>query len=247
MDGPWDAPLELRNQFADEDDPEPPKLVKPPEQMLADGFDPDELLGITQAYAGQVALADECLGMLLAALDEHPQRDETLVIMTSPRGYPLGEHRRVGPCDEALYAELLQVPLFVRFPGGAGGLARSQALVQPPSVFATIGESPTGRDLSRLLAGEPLELADCAVAIAPGQRAIRTPAWFLRQSLIDGSMCSELFAKPDDRFEMNEIASRCGEAAELLAARLDEFTAAGRADQIADLPPLAELLADVWR
>ena len=247
MDGPWDAPLELRNQFADEDDPEPPQFVKPPEQMLAEAFDPDELLGITQAYAGQVALVDECLGLLLAALDEHPQRDETLLIVTSPRGYPLGEHRRIGPCDDALYAELLQVPLLVRFPGRAGGLMRSQAIVQPQSVFATIAGSPPGRDLSRLLAGEPLECGDCAVATAKDQRAIRTPAWFLRQSKCDGEMRSELFAKPDDRFELNEIALRCGEAAELLAARLDEFESAARAGGLAELPPLAELLADVWR
>jgi hypothetical protein len=122
MGGAWDAPLDYRNQFADEGDPEPPKLVQPPELLLSDGFDPDELLGLTQAYAGQVALADECLGMLLAALDEHPRRDETLLIVTSPRGYPLGEHRRVGAAGDALYAELLQVPLLVRFPGGLGAL-----------------------------------------------------------------------------------------------------------------------------
>jgi len=247
MDGPWDAPLELRNQFADVDDPEPPKFVQPPEQTLAEGFDPDELLGFTQAYAGQVALVDECLGVLLAALDEHPLRDETLLIVTSPRGYPLGEHRRVGPRDAALYAELLQVPLLVRFPGGAGALARSQQLVQPPSVFATITGGPPGRDLSRLLSGEPLECGDCAVAIASGQRAIRTPAWFVRESQDGEELRRELFAKPDDRFEMNEIASRCSEAAELLAGRLDEFDAAARADRLAELPPLAELLSDVWR
>ena len=38
MSGAWDAPLELRNQFADEDDPEPPKLSQPPKQLLAHEF-----------------------------------------------------------------------------------------------------------------------------------------------------------------------------------------------------------------
>jgi len=46
---------------------------------------------------------------------------------------------------------------------------------------------------------------------------------------------------------VNEVASRCGEECELLAARLDEFEAAARAGTLAELPPLAELLADVWR
>jgi arylsulfatase A-like enzyme len=247
MDGPWDAPLEMRNHFADADDPPPPKFARPPQQLLPEGFDPDELLGFTHAYAGQVALADECLGLLLAALDEQSERDETLLIVTSPRGYPLGEHRRVGPVDEALYAELLQVPLLVRFPGGSGGLARSQHLIQPQSLFATIIGAPAGRDLSRLISGERLDCADCAVSTGIGQRAIRTPAWFLRQFEDDSGARHELFAKPDDRFEINEIASRCGEAVELLAARLNEFEAAARADRLAELPPLAELLADVWR
>ena len=72
MAGPWDAPLALRQQFADEDDPEPPEFVEPPDRVLPDDFDPDELLGITHAYAGQVALVDLCLGMLLDAIDESP-------------------------------------------------------------------------------------------------------------------------------------------------------------------------------
>src|SRR5581483_4870224 len=63
MTGPWDAPLELRYQFADEEDPDPPSFVQPPNLLLPQGFDPDQLLGFVHAYAGQVALADMCLGM----------------------------------------------------------------------------------------------------------------------------------------------------------------------------------------
>jgi arylsulfatase A-like enzyme len=255
MDGPWDAPLELRNQFADLDDPQPPALVEPPAIMLPENFDPDELLGLTQAYAGQVTLADDCLGMLLAALDEHPLLGETLLIVTSPRGYPLGEHRRVGAGDDSLYAELLQVPLLVRFPGDAAALVRTQSIVQPASVFATIAEAIGGAalpqelrgiSLARLLDGESLHRSDAAVSIGPNQRSIRTSAWFLREVLGDSPQ-RELFAKPDDRWEFNEVASRCGDVAELLAARLDEFAAAAGAGRLAELPPLAELLADVWR
>jgi arylsulfatase A-like enzyme len=255
MDGPWDAPLELRDQFADADDPLPPRFVEPPSRMLPEDFDPDELLGLVQAYAGQVALADDCLGLLLAALAEQPLADETLLIVTSPRGYPLGEHRRVGAGEDALYAELLQAPLLVRFPGGAGGLTRTQALVQPASVFATAAEAlgvtlePTWRELSlsRVVAGEPLARGGAAVAIGQEQRAIRTPAWFFREVADADGPQRELFAKPDDRWEANEVASRCGEACEQLAARLAEFAVLARAGRLAELPPLPELLADIWR
>ena len=44
MSGAWDAPLELRYQFADEEDPEPPDFVVPPNAVLPQEFDPDGLL-----------------------------------------------------------------------------------------------------------------------------------------------------------------------------------------------------------
>jgi len=254
MSAAWDAPLELRNQFADEDDPEPPKLTEPPNQKLALGFDPDEVLGFVQAYAGQVALADMCLEVLLAALDAHPLAEQTLFALTSPRGFPLGEHRRVGPCDMALYGELLQVPLFVRFPQKQHALARTQQIVQPHELFALIAESCgwTSSDglrrstlLAELRGDEPP--ARIACSIGPRQRAIRTPAWFLREDRSDGSPRRELFAKPDDRWEANEVSSRCSDEVELLAAELDRFEEAARAGQLAQIAPLPPRLCELWR
>ena len=254
MNGPGDAPLEMRYQFADEDDPIPPDFVAPPAKMLAPGYDPDSLLGLTQAYAGQVALVDYCLGTLLEALDEHPLGSETLLVVTSPRGYPLGEHLRVGPCDDALYGELLHVPLLVRMPQRESALTRVQGIVQPHQLLTTIAEicgwmgpaaAPSG--LVSELRGGSVPQGNIAVAVAPGQRAIRTPAWFLRESPAEGGVKRELFAKPDDRWEANEISSRCGDIIELLASRLDEFEVAARNDQFAELPPLAEPLCDTWR
>ena len=60
----------------------------------------------------------------------------------------MGEHRRLGPCDEALHGEFVHVPLFF-FPDGlaaerpAGSMypwsaARSQALVEPADLWATL-------------------------------------------------------------------------------------------------------------
>jgi arylsulfatase A-like enzyme len=253
MAGPWDAPLALRNQFADEEDPLPPDIVDPPELRLAEGYDPDELLGLVHAYAGQVALVDAAIGVLLDALDASPLAAETLVVFTSPRGYPLGEHGRVGPCDSALYGELLHVPALLRVPGA--GHERTQRLVQPGDLFATLADwlgLPAERPATSvsLIADErddPARGGQIACAIGPGQRAIRTPAWFLRESLIEGERRHELFAKPDDRWEANEVSSRCGDVVELLAAQLDACEQAARAGELAPAAPLAEILADVWR
>ena len=222
MAGPWDAPLELRRQFSDEDDPEPPDLIDPPEMLLAEDFDPDLLLGLVHAYAGQVALVDACLGSLLDALDEHPQAESTLLVVTSPRGYPLGEHRRVGTCDQAMFGELLQVPLIVRRPGG--GHERSQRIKQPADLFGEIADW-----LQLPVAAPQPGRGDLACAFAPGQRAIRTPAWFMRQSqLVNGEPLYELFAKPDDRWEANEVASHCREVVELLSGPARRLRAGSR-------------------
>jgi hypothetical protein len=252
MSGPWDAPLELRYQFADEEDPEPPSFVEPPDLKLAEDFDPDALLGFVQAYAGQVALSDMCLGMLLDVLDEHPLSSQTLLVVTSPRGYPLGEHRRVGPCDEALYGELLHVPLLVRFPGSEQALVRSRRIVQPHEIGPLVAEicgwngSGIRSGLLRELRGEIDESPNVACTMGRGQRAIRTPAWFMREST-EGEVLRELFAKPDDRWEANEVSSRCGEVVGLLAAELDRFATAAGAGRLAESPPLAEILYDIWR
>lgn len=254
--GTWDAPRSFRERFADLDDPSPPDLLIPPERRLDRHADPDEVLGLVQAYAGQVQVADECLEMLLEALDQGPQRDRTLLAVTAPRGYPLGEHGRIGPCDEALYGELLHVPLLVRLPGNEGRLVRTQRLVQPSSLCATILEAcgwgeltdaQRGLSLLRDARGEETPGRACAVAVGPGQRAIRTPAWQMRESNEDGETRRELFAKPDDRWEANEVSNRCGEVTALLAAELDQFEQAAGAGQLAELASLPEALEDCWR
>jgi hypothetical protein len=239
MSGAWDAPFSLRQQFADEDDPPPPDFVMPPQFQLPPLRDPDMELGIVHAYAGQVALLDLCLGALLDAMDDHPLGDQTLLAFSSPRGYPLGEHGQVGPAD-ALYGELLHVPLMVRYPRTKGAPARVSDMAQPA-------------DLHRIVQSWLGNLSDAppavqtAGAIGQGERAIRTPAWFLRETHVGGQRLYELFAKPDDRWEVNEISSRAGEIVQLMVERLREFESAAAANNLAALPPLSASLKDLWR
>lgn len=249
MAGPWDAPAEFRRQFADDDDPPPPEFVAPPARRLTAGFDPDEAWGLVQAYAGQVALLDMSLGVLLDAIADSPAAGEALFMLSSPRGFPLGEHLRVGAEQEALYGELLQAPWLVRLPNGAGALLRTQALVQPADLFASLADwlgLPTdsaavwGRSLLSLVAGESGSLRDRACAVLEGERAIRTPAWFLRE---EGQRC-ELFVKPDDRWEVNEVSSRCQRVVEELASSLDQFEQAAQSLPFVDPPPLSRVLAE---
>jgi arylsulfatase A-like enzyme len=268
----WDAPLKFRQAYVEEGDPPPPESADVPDYVLPHDYDPDELLGITQSYAGQVALLDACLGALLEYLDGLPAGEKTLLAIVSARGFPLGEHLRVGPCDESLYGELVQVPWMVRFPTvatySAEG-ARSQALVEPADLWATLldwwgmeapSSPPTALSLMPIVRGQTDLLRDRLCIGGTGrERAIRTPAWYLRcpeigpLSLRERARAatenmatpSQLFAKPDDRAEVNNVASRCPEVVECLQDALMQceqtLDAAGR---VSDLPPLSEVLLE---
>ena len=177
-----------------------------------------------------------------------------LLAVTSPRGYPLGEHLRVGECDGALYGELLHVPGLLRFPQGEGALARTHVLVQSADLFATIAdgagwaadEAIRASSLLRIVRGEEGVRRDVVLAssempqlaAAATQRMVRTAAWQLRivkeESIGDRY---ELYAKPDDRWEFNDVANRAEDVVRQLAA-LGEQPATGE---------LAEELTSPWR
>jgi arylsulfatase A-like enzyme len=243
----WDAPLSFRRAYKDEDDPDPPIGAEVPEQTLAEDHDPDELLGIVHSYAGQVSLLDSCLEAFLEFLKDLKAADQPLLALTSSRGFPLGEHRRVGPCDEALYGELVQVPLLLRFPDGTGAAARSQALVEPADLWAMFSQwwqnptapaSPAAASLISVVRQDIAALRDRLCITGPGdQRAIRTPAWYLRAA---GE--GELYVKPDDRWEVNNVSNRCMEVVASLQQALLQCEGAIRSGTVADLPPLSDVL-----
>jgi arylsulfatase A-like enzyme len=247
MAAPWDAPYAFRARYAEQDDPAPPDSAETPRFLLEEDYDPDLLLGISQSYAGQVTLLDLCVGALLEFLRESPLGQDTLLVLLSARGFPLGEHRRVGEGDEALYAELAQTPLMIRFPDGRGAARRSQALVTPadlrPTLLAWWSVPPSnpaafGESLMPIVDGRAEVIRDSLLLGGFGtETAIRTPGWHM----LLGEP-SELYVKPDDRWEVNDVANRCGDVVDGLrdAARAyDEHLQAGR---VGELTPLNDIL-----
>jgi arylsulfatase A-like enzyme len=212
---------------------------------------------VRHAYAGQITLLDELMAALLDGIDRAVLSDDTLLVLFSPRGFPLGEHRRLGLCDEALYAELTHVPWLMRLPAALGVAGRTQALVQPADLPTTIldacglpvSELPTGggRSAMPLLRGDRPPDFDRAFAIGPTEQyAVVTPAWSLRVSKQSGEPETnaasnaggdstqqrvELFAKPDDWFEVNEVSDLCPEIAEKMQAEFTRFEQACLARQ----------------
>jgi len=169
----------------------------------------------------------------------------------------LGEHKRIGPCDEALYVELTHVPCVLRLPGGEVASQRYQELLQPGDLPATIldlldvrpwpGETNwaagRGRSGVPLIRGVQKEGFDRACVIGPeSQRGIVTPAWSLRVSEPTANESepgkAELFVQPDDWFEINEIGNRCPEIVDKLRGVLTDFELACQSGQptLTDLP-----------
>lgn len=250
MSGPWDAPTELAEAFRDEEDPLPYSGISPPSRKLGLDYDPDELLSVMHAYAAQVSLFDSCLGSLVDTISRHELTKDTLLIVTSPRGYPLGEHGYIGPGEADVFGESLQVPLLLRVPAQADICLRLDTLVQPTDIYATLARwfdlapelaSSTGKDLIALSRDESAWQREAAFAVGDSQRAARTKAWSLH---LDAANKSSLYAKPDDRWEANEVADRCGEVATKLASVIDQFDELVNQGKQVSLEPLPSELSE---
>ena len=295
----WDAPSEYRERYLERDDAsgadERAHLateiaalgrvgVTPPRGRYELSPDPDELLALRRAYAAQVSVLDACLAGLLEALDQLSVAGRTLLFVAGARGFPLGEHGRIGleigsnahsntsaqTTGDALYGELVHVPCLWRLPDRQGALGRSQALVQPADCCATLADwwelsdsfrandyrvgIAAGRSVLPVLLEEETSWRDRVLLTLDDQIALRTSSWYLRalrrsedrSTEIMGRPPLELFVKPDDRWEQNEISSRCEAVAATLAELADEYRQAIRTGEPAALTKLsAEVQAGV--
>jgi arylsulfatase A-like enzyme len=238
MYGPWDAPIDLQESLRGEGDPSSIESIVPPNILTNSADHPDAAFRYACAYAAQVMVLDDCVDCLLDATNTRPG-DEWLVTLLGARGFPLGEHGRIGGVDPRTHVEQLQVPWLIRFPDKLGQLSRVEALTSHLDLFPTMVEW-MGRgdktDRSAFDGTSILPLASCAgtlwrnatISTSASARSIRTAAWCLREDLTreEGTASngvtevSELYVRPDDRWEANDVAKLCPEVVEELRAGL---------------------------
>lgn len=219
LSGSWDAPVSLRTQLADPEDPAPPDLFEPPTQIFDPTVDdPDQILGYQQVCAAQVTMIDDFLGVILDLL-ESDAGESTLFCLMSTRGYPLGEHGIVGappdPDQGTCYSESVHVPLMVCLPSQPQfdliRAIRSGRLIQPAWVTDWLIDwlvGPSAEAVNRLesfATSLPEKSSELAFTVIGQESAIQTHAW----KLIRSRETNELFAKPDDRCEINDVSRRC--------------------------------------
>ncbi len=231
-----------------------PALIDVPAGAVGDVLDETELLRLRRTYAGCVTLLDAQIGRLMEALGRLGRLDDTLVVFTSDQGEPLGEHGYVRRFRPWLYEELIHTPLIVRMPGARHGGTRHQAIVQTVDLLPTIlsaldlppAESVHGQDLLPLIRGEQTKLRDYAcLGMDVEEFAIRTHNWHLVLPVEvdpdDPPRGIELYRKPEDRWDQNDVADQHPEVAEHLELLLRRFTEAVGRDALDELPPLRDV------
>ena len=232
-------------------------LIDVPAGAVGDVLSEAELFRLRRTYAGSVTLADRWLGELFEAMRRMGRMDDTLLVFTSDQGEPLGEHGYVRRFRPWLYEELIHTPLIVRMPRGQFGGTRHQALVQTvdllPTIIAALGlpaivrdEAPIhGHDLLPLIRGERTKVRDYAcLGMDVEEFAIRTHLWHLIVPIEtdpDEPRTTELYRKPEDRWDQNNVIEQNPEVAEHLELALRRFVEALRRGGLDELPFLRDV------
>jgi Sulfatase len=252
LDFAWDAPFDMCDHFTGEDDPPPVRLSIPPSLVIDPQTEVDKLTSYQHAYAGQIAVLDEVLGKFLARVEAEFSQD-MYCLVTSPRAYALGEHGAIGDMGNALRSECMHTPCFLRFPKHAARLTRLQSLHSPTDIYATLAAilnyaSPWGVDLASLVNDANSSRAECMLGKnnATEEWVLRTTAWYYRQQKQCDQWKHELYAKPDDRWEINEIAQRASDELQACQQWLDAWQKALE-DPNFRSQPLPEILKSTLR
>lgn len=228
-----------------------------------DDQDAGRLRGWRRAYGGIMTYVDDLVGQFVGLLKELKLYDEVLLVVTTDVGWPLGEHGGVGDALASLHEELIHLPLLLRLPGGAQAGRRVQQLTQPVDLYATLSDyfnliwSPAmgqGQSLLPLARGATQRMREyvCSRLQRQGQEewSIRTHTWHLAVPVTPTEEDEEprerrLYLKPDDRWEVQNLAEQHPAVAEHLELTLRRYMATTWLDPLLPAPPLRDPLLRV--
>lgn len=247
---PWevdDSNLGYFSVQADEESDETPIEPLPnPTQGLLDSSDETTFIRLQRTYADAVSYLDGELRELFDQLRQSDSYDSLMIIVTSERGFSLGEHAWVGNGQSWLHEELVHVPLIFRLPHGVAASGRVSALTQPLDLMPTLLEAfnlPAaechGSSLLPLIRGERERIRDFACSglkkMGAIEYALRTLDWafLLPEQLgaaheVSGTQPRDrqLYVKPEDRWEINNVVQHYPDIAEQLEQILRAFVKA---------------------
>jgi arylsulfatase A-like enzyme len=268
---PWEVPEEFLERYlveyaeddeAAEENEEESEALEPLLDPPAGPIDPhDDLtfVRLQRSYAAAVSYLDAGLELLLKVLEERGLLDEVLLIVTTDHGLPLGEHGVVGLCRAWLHDELAHLPLMMRLPKGEHAGRRVLALTQPVDLPATLlaafGLPPApahGHDLLPLARGTAEKVRDYAcTGLQVGEVvewALRSPEWAcllpVQGDPAGARAAAQLYVKPDDRWELNDVVQHHFALAQHIEAVLRGFVEATRRPGSLRPPELRDVEAE---
>ena len=193
--------------------PEPTGSAQVPSLQLDTDYDPDTLHEMQCAFAGQIVLLDQCLAVLLSVVQATAASKQAVFVLTSPRGFPLGEHLRVGWKDAQLYHELLHVPAFIRYPDGKHALQRKHGLGEVCEISQAVVDWYGEQNAA---AASVEHTRKYSASFGEADALLRISSWQLRfeeaNNLSETNV--ELYLKPDDQNEVNNVSDRCDHVVE---------------------------------
>jgi arylsulfatase A-like enzyme len=116
-----------------------------------------EIECVRSLYAGEAAYVDHCLGRLFQAMRDLGYFEDTVIVILSDHGHPLGDHGKFLKGPDRMYSELLKVPFIVRLPGGRHGGRRVYALGRFPDLMPTLLDLAGLDGNARCMAGRSLK------------------------------------------------------------------------------------------
>jgi arylsulfatase A-like enzyme len=244
----WSPPHELLDHYLE--DRNPFDLRGEVAGAVEDQISLDELDRLRDTYAARIATLDRHIGLFFDSLRVGGIWDRSAIILTAEQGWPLGEHDAVGFSQPMLHGERDHVPLLMKLPEGAMG-GRSPSLATPADVGPTLAEwlgfahqdSLQARSMLSILKGEPTGAREYVVSgLANAEFSIRTMGWklILPVACDPAERPRQLYSKPEDRFEVNELSVQYWQVADHLELQLWRYLDAikrGTTDQLAPLRP----------
>jgi arylsulfatase A-like enzyme len=123
--------------------------------------------------------------MFLEKIKELGLLDNTMIIIISDHGEPLGEHGLLAKCQPWCYDELSRVPLFIRLPDGIEAKKQVDAFTNMPDIAPTIlsflgVETPPmmhGKNLLPVMRGEEKGMEFAISGFHVGKWSIRNHKW----------------------------------------------------------------------
>ncbi|MBI5363833.1 MAG: sulfatase [Planctomycetes bacterium] len=242
---PWDT--RFRAQGIADMPGWPPGFQEVRKLTQTEGWHDGEFIqAMTDFYDGDIAFADDQIGRLLAELETKGVLKNTIVVFHSDHGEELWDHGGFEH-GHALHAELLHVPLILRFDGKLPRGVRVASRVRAFDLFPTLLELaglavPVGIDAESLMpairATAPLAPRDVTAEFLLYGEFEKKARYVGVEKLITSKLsANQVFDVAADPFEMRDLAAERAAFVARERAALSQH----HARTLKELPPLIEV------